>query len=100
MPTFWHKNARKTAPSNDECSAKGLHNKWRTPEYVILMLHERPEFGAGTEFLSTYHARESKDEQCIKEVFVKAFTIANPSWIIKKVIVKVISPNISNLGIT
>lgn len=57
-------------------------------DYRIFILHERPEFGEGVEFLATYYARETKDVRCIEKAFRKAFMSAHPSWIIKKVTVE------------
>ena len=48
-------------------------------DYKVLILHERPEFGEGVEFLATYYARETKDVKSIEESFRKAFSMAHPS---------------------
>jgi hypothetical protein len=72
-----------------------LPNKNGTIDYVIQVVHNRPETGSGVEILSTYYARENKDERLIQEVFAKAFITAHPSWEIKKVLVKAKTPDAS-----
>ena len=59
-----------------------------TIDYKIWILHVRPEVGEDVEFLLTYYARENKGKQFVEETFAKAFKVAHPSWIIKKVTVE------------
>jgi hypothetical protein len=58
-------------------------------DYTIKILHVRPEISKDVDFLLTYKAREDRGEKFVEEVFTKAFKTAHPSWIIKKVTVKV-----------
>lgn len=56
-------------------------------EYVISILHQRPEFGENSEFVSTYYAKERTSARKLRRVFSKAFKTAHPSWIIKEIVV-------------
>ena len=60
----------------------------QTIDYSIWIVHIRPEIREDVEFLSTYKARESRGKQFVEEMFAKAFKVAHPSWIIKKVTVE------------
>ena len=60
----------------------------QTIDYRISILHIRPEIRDDVEFLATYYARESRGKRFVEEMLTKAFKLAHPSWIIKKVTVE------------
>jgi len=68
-----------------EQSLHEKRNAEKTVEYVISILHKRPEFGEKSEFVSTYYAKEKTSAQKLKKIFAKAFRVAHPSWRIKEV---------------
>ncbi len=63
-------------------------NESKAIDYKIGILHIRPEIDQESEFLLTYRAREKRGEKFVEEMFTKAFKIAHPCWVIKKVTVK------------
>ena len=67
----------------------------KTVEYVISVLHKRPELGESSEFVSTYYAKEGRSARYLKRVFLKAFKKAHPSWAVEEIVV---SPSKEVLG--
>ena len=62
-----------------------LNYKGKIAKYVISILYKRPEFGESCEFLSTYVAMEERGARYLKGVFVKAFKLAHPTWVLTKI---------------
>ena len=66
----------------------GRNDETAKPDCTVSILHKRPTFGEGVEFLSVYYAKAKKDKQRLAEIFANAFIRAHPSWVIKKITVE------------